>query len=410
MNVLVFTSLYPNNVWPQHGVFVKERMTTFAQIEGCSVKVVAPVPYFPPIKIGHRSRFSQIMRREVIEGLEVYHPRYFMAPKVSMALHGLLLFLSILPFIKKFQRDFSFDIIDAHYVYPDGFVAVLLGSFFRKPVVVSARGSDINLFSKFPLIRCFLQYTLNKADRVIAVSQALKDAMIALHIPEEQIIVISNGVDTEKFCPFSKGEARRKLRLPHHKRILLSVGRLVPLKGFDLLIKALKLLFEERHEQDLYLVIVGEGSCRKELEHLIDTLGLCEHVSLVGAIPHQELYFWYSAADLFCLASSKEGWPNVVLEALASGTPVVATDVGGIPEIIYSDRLGILTKRDERELAAGIAAALKKSWQSDALVQYARDQTWDSVASAVLHTFQTVLAAHGGPAYDNHSTNLYTNS
>ena len=410
MNVLVFTSLYPNNVWPQHGVFVKERMTAFAQIEGCSVKVVAPIPYFPPIKMGHRSRFSQIMQREVIEGLEVYHPRYFMAPKVSMALHGLLLFLSILPFIKKFQRDFSFDIIDAHYVYPDGFAAVLLGSFFRKPVVVSARGSDINLFAKFPLIRRFLQYTLNKADRVIAVSQALKDAMIALHIPEEQIIVIANGVDTEKFYPVSKGEARRTLRLPHHKRILLSVGRLVPLKGFDLLIKALKLLFEEGHEQDLYLVIVGEGSCRKELEHLIDTLGLCEHVSLVGAIPHQELYCWYSAADLFCLASSKEGWPNVVLEALASGTPVVATDVGGLPEIIRSDRLGILTKRDEQELAAGIAAALKKSWQSDALVQYARDQTWDSVASAVLHTFQTVLAAHSGLAYDNHSTNLYINS
>ena len=404
MNVLVFTSLYPNNVWPQHGVFVKERMTTFAQIEGCSVKVVAPVPYFPPIKIGHRSRFSQIMRREVIEGLEVYHPRYFMVPKVSMALHGLFMFLSILPYIKKFQRNFSFDIIDAHYVYPDGFAAVLLGSFFRKPVVVSARGSDINLFAKFPLIRRFLQYTLNKADRVIAVSQALKNVILALHIPEEQITVISNGVDIEKFYPFLKGEARRKLRLPHNKRILLSVGGLVPLKGFDLLIKALKLLFEERHERDLYLVIVGEGSCRKELEQLIDTLGLGEHVSLVGAIPHQELYCWYSAADLFCLASSREGWSNVVLEALASGTPVVATDVESIPEIICSDRLGILTKRDERELAAGIAAALKKSWQSDAIVQYARDQTWDSVASSVLHTFQTVLAAHGGPAYDNGST------
>lgn len=404
MNVLVFTSLYPNNVWPQHGVFVKERMTAFAQIEGCSVKVVAPVPYFPPIKIGHRSGFSQITPREVIEGLEVYHPRYFMVPKVSMALHGLLMFLSALPCIKKLQRDFAFDIIDAHYVYPDGFAAILLGSFFRKPVVVSARGSDINLFAKLPLVRRFLQYTLNKADRVIAVSQALKDAMIALHIPEEQITVIPNGVDTEKFYPVLKEEARRKLRLPHHKRILLSVGGLVPLKGFDLLIKALKLLFEEWHEQDLYLVIVGEGSFRKELEHLIDTLGLGEHVSLVGAIPHQELCFWYSAADLFCLASSREGSPNVVLEALASGTPVVATEVGGIPEIICSDRLGILTKRDERELAVGVAAALKKSWQSDAIVQYAREQTWDSVASSVLRTFQTVLAAQGGPAHDNRST------
>jgi len=404
MNVLVFTSLYPNNVWPHHGVFVKERMTTFAQIEGCSVKVVAPVPYFPPIKLGHRSGFSQITPREVIEGLEVYHPRYFMIPKVSMAFHGLLMFLSVLPCIKKLQRDFAFDIIDAHYVYPDGFVAVLLGSFFKKPVVVSARGSDISLFAKFPLIRRFLQYTINKADRVIAVCQALKDAMIQLRIPEEKITVIPNGVDTKKFHPFSKEAARRKLQLPLNKRILLSVGGLIPRKGFDLLIKALKLLFEEWHERDLYLVIVGEGSSRRELEQLIDSLGLGEHVYLAGAIPHQELYFWYSAADLFCLASSREGWPNVVLEALASGTPVVATDIWGIPEIICSDKLGILTKRSERDLAAGIAAALQKSWQSDAIVQYAREQTWERVASSVLYTFQTVLAAQGVPVYDNRST------
>jgi len=401
MNVLVFTSLYPNNVWPQHGVFVKERMTTFARIEGCSVKVVAPVPYFPPIKMGHRLGFSQIIRREVIEGLEVYHPRYFMVPKVSMAFHGLLMFLSALPCVKKLQRDFAFDIIDAHYVYPDGLAAVLLGSFFNKPVVVSARGSDINLFAKFPLIRRFLQYTLNRTDRVVAVCQALKEALIQLQIPEEKITVIPNGVDIKKFHPFSKEAARRKLQLPLNKRILLSVGGLIPRKGFDLLIKALKLLFEEWYERDLYLVIVGEGSSRRALEQLINTLGLGEHVYLAGAIPHQELYFWYSAADLFCLASSREGWPNVVLEALASGTPVVATDIWGLPEIICSDILGILTKRSERDLAAGIAAALQKSWRSEAIVQYAREQTWERVASSVLDTFQTVLAAQGVPVYDS---------
>ena len=158
------------------------------------------------------------------------------------------------------------------------------------------------------------------------------------------------------------------------------------------MIKALKLLFEEWHERDLYLVIVGEGSSRRALEQLIDALGLGEHVYLAGAIPHQELYFWYSAADLFCLASSREGWPNVVLEALASGTPVVATDIWGIPEIICSDTLGILTKRSERDLAAGITAALQKSWQSEAIIQYAREQTWERVAYSVLDTFQTVLA------------------
>jgi len=311
------------------------------------------------------------------------------------------MFLSALPCVKKLQRDFAFDIIDAHYVYPDGLAAVLLGGFFRKPVVVSARGSDINHFAKFPLIRRFLQYTLNRTDRVVAVCQALKEAMIQLRIPEEKITVIPNGVDIKKFHPFSKEEARRKLQLPLDKRVLLSVGGLIPRKGFDLLIKALKLLFEEWHKRDLYLVIVGEGSSRRALEQLIDSLGLGEHVYLAGAIPHHELYVWYSAADLFCLASSREGWPNVVLEALASGTPVVATDIWGIPEIICSDKLGILTKRSEQDLAAGITAALQKSWQSDAIVQYAREQTWERVASSVLHTFQTVLAAQGVPVYDS---------
>src|SRR5262249_40651191 len=210
-----------------------------------------------------------------------------------------------------------------------------------------------------------------------AVCQALKDAMVQLDIPGEKITVIPNGVDTRKFFPYPKEQARSTLGLPYDKRIILSVGGLIPRKGFDLLVKALKMLSTQLHQHDLYLVIVGEGESRPELEQLIAELDLDAQVRLVGSVSHQELYLWYSAADLFCLASSREGWPNVVLEALASGTPVVATDVWGVPEIICSDRLGILTKRDERELAAGIAAALKKSWQSDARVQYAKDQTWD---------------------------------
>src|SRR5215510_5748560 len=127
VKVLVCTSLYPNSIWPHHGVFVKERMTQFARLEGCNVKVVAPVPYFPPVKITPRWHFSQIPRCESIEGITVYHPRYFMTPKVGMSFYGLTMFLSVLRTVAKIQQDFSFDLIDAHYVYPDGFAAVLLG-------------------------------------------------------------------------------------------------------------------------------------------------------------------------------------------------------------------------------------------------------------------------------------------
>jgi glycosyltransferase involved in cell wall biosynthesis len=392
MKALTFTTLYPNNVWPNQGVFIKERMTHFAKLNGCKVKVIAPVPYFPPVRFGSKWLYSQVARQEVIEGLEVYHPRYFMIPKLGMSLYGLKMFLSVIPTVKKVQKDFDFDIIDAHYVYPDGFAATLLGKFFKRPVVVSARGTDINLYMTFPVIQKLVKYTLDKSNQVIAVCQALKEAIGNLGIPEDKIIVIPNGVDLSKFYPIPKNEARVKLGLPN-KRIILSVGSLIPRKGFDLLIRAFRILSEKFQEKDLHLIIVGEGSSRKELEKLISSLKLIDNIRLVGDIPHQELYLWYNASDLFCLASSREGWPNVVMESLACGTPVVATSVWGIPEIIRSNEIGILADRTERDIAEKILLGLEKKWQPDTIASYVREHkhTWEKVAQSVFHVFESLL-------------------
>ncbi len=391
MNVLVFSSLYPNNVWPQHGVFVKERMATFAKVHGSGLKVVAPVPYFPSVGFGFRRMYAQVARQEIRDGLEVYHPRYFMTPKVGMVSYGLLMYLSVLPAIKRIHQTFDFDVIDAHFVYPDGFAAVLLGRYFRKSVVVSARGSDINLYAGFPLVRQLLRYTIEKADKVISVCQALKDAMVKLGIDQSKIGVIPNGVDSRKFFPFPKEEARKKLGLPN-KRIILSVGGLIPRKGFDILIKALDVLVRERGESNLYLVIVGEGPSRGELRQLAASRALAERVHFAGAVPHEDLYLWYNAADLFCLASSREGWPNVVLESLACGTPVVATAVWGIPDIIGSEDFGLLTERNERDMAQTIRRALARSWDTDSILRYARSHTWERVANSLLYVFESAVA------------------
>ena len=390
MKVLVFTSLYPNNVWPNRGIFVKERMTHFANLKGSEVKVVAPVPYFPPIRIGHWGRFSLVRPREVIDGLDVYHPRYGMVPKVSTPMHGFLMFLSVLSTIKRIYSRFTFDLIDAHFVYPDGFAAVLLGRFLRKPVVVSARGSDINLLKSLRLTQPFLRYTLRGADRVIAVSQALKDGIEQLGVAEEKIVVIPNGVDTRQFSPIPKEEAQKQLGLPR-KKVLLSVGNLFALKGFDLLIEAFGLLREKYAEEGLALVLIGEGPLRKDLEDLIAARNLHADVHLIGEISHRELPYWYSLADLFCLASSREGWPNVLMESLACGTPVVATPVGGIPEIICSEELGLLASRNAEDFAETIRQALKRTWNPQVLVQYARTHTWDRVAQTVQQVFTSVL-------------------
>jgi glycosyltransferase involved in cell wall biosynthesis len=391
MKVLVLSSLYPNNIWTHHGVFVKEQMTHFSKLERCEVTVVAPVPYFPQVKVNRRWLYSQVLKKENIEGLEVHHPRYFIIPKVSIALQGLMMFLALYPGIRRIQKEFDFDLIDSHYVYPDGFAAVLLGDALGKPVVVSALGTDINLYSEFWLIRKLLRQTLKKADGVIAVSSALRDAMIRMEIPAEKISVVPNGVDVEKFYPIPRPEARSRLSLPN-KRILLSVGNLIPGKGFALLLGALRILVGSQQGQDLYLLIAGEGYFRKDLETLISHLRLDEHVRLVGDVAHSDLPAYYSAADLFCLASSQEGWPNVIMESIACGTPVVATAVGGIPEILSSQALGIVVQqRDEAQLAQAIAHALEKPWCRQTIVQYAQRNTWRQVAKSKHAIFESVL-------------------
>lgn len=392
MKVLVFTSLYPNNVWPNHGVFIKERMTHFANFGDCEIKVVAPVPYFPSVvKFNWRWKFSQVARREIRDGIEVYHPRYLLTPKLGMTFYGLLMLLSVVSTVRRIQKHFDFDLIDAHYVYPDGFAAVVLGLLFRKPVVVSARGSDISLYATLPLIRRLLRYTLQKADKVIAVCQALKDAMISLGIPEEKIVVVSNGVDVAKFYRVSKDEARKRLGLPVDKKIVLSVGGLIPRKGFDLLIRAVDILMSESEMRNFQLVIAGEGPSKDDLKKLASAVGRGDAVQFAGAIPHQELYFWYSAADCFCLASSREGWPNVILESLACGTPVVAADIWGVPEVIKSNAVGLVTRRTDGAIADSILVALRKEWCAGDLMEYANNHTWKRTALAVREVFNSVL-------------------
>ena len=397
MKILVFTTLYPNNTRLYHGVFVKERMSRVARLEGCDLRVIAPVPYFPSIPITRRWRFSQVMRYEQQEGIEVYHPRYLITPKIGMALYGFSMFLSVLPTIARVQRKFSFDILDTHYVYPDGFAGVLLGRYFKRPVVVSARGSDINLLSQLPLMRNLLRYTLKKSDRIVAVSQALKNEMVRLGIRDDKIHLIPNGIDTEKFYPIVKSHARTQVQISSDQKIILSVAALIPNKGVDILIRALQILLAQKEEKNCCLVIIGAGPLRAELEKLATTLGVEKHVRLVGAVPHGELYRWYNAADVFCLASSREGWPNVVTEALACGTPVVATDVGGIPEIICSPEIGLVTKRHEREFADALALALKKPWQRDSIVMHARERTWEQVARSLHDVFTSVVNTRSKP-------------
>jgi teichuronic acid biosynthesis glycosyltransferase TuaC len=356
------------------------------------VQVVAPVPYVPDfLSRWDKAWPARVPNQEHIEGLTVHHPRYPLLPKLAMPLHGRLMCLESARLVRRLHQELQFDCIDAHYIYPDGFAAVRIGKALGIPVVVSARGTDINLFPSFRMIRPLICWTLREAAGIIAVSAALRDTIMGLSVAAEKIKVIGNGVDPGRFHPLDRRTARRHLRLPEQAEVLVSVGALVPSKGFQFLISAVAELI--RSHPRLRLYILGEGSYRCRLEALVHAAGLEDRVLLVGAEPNQELKYWFSAADLSCLMSSREGQPNVVLESLACGTPVVATRAGGIPEILTSAQLGLLVDQEPAGIASAVNDALNQYWDREFLASHVARRTWDVVAAEVEQYLALACAA-----------------
>jgi teichuronic acid biosynthesis glycosyltransferase TuaC len=386
MNILVFTSLWPNSEQPSLGIFVKNRIEALARIDGVDVRVVAPVPYFPklfqsPALPAHWRRIARIDEREMIAGIETFHPRYLVTPKVCMTFYSRWMARGAESRLRRLHAERPIRLIDAHYVYPDGHAAVLLGERLKIPVVVTARGTDINLFSQMPHIRPMIRDTLKRARGVIAVSSALKQRMVELGIEAEKIAVIRNGVDRSIFFPRDRAEARRGLELAEESRIIITVGALVPLKGMDRLIDAMRLLSNE----NIKLYVIGEGPERTALEAQIAKHNLTGRVFLTGAQPQQKLAEWYSAADLFCLASSREGCPNVVIEAMACGTPVVAADVGGVRELVVGPDSGrVIARVTAESLAREIEVALEKGCDRHGVAIQVGERSWAEVAREVM--------------------------
>jgi len=396
MRILTFTSLFPNAVQPWHGIFVYQRVVHLARRPGNSVTVVAPVPYAPSWSPGsHWREMSRIPRREQFGGLEVFHPRYFLVPKISMLVHGLAMYLGSESLVRELHAKTKFDCIDAHYVYPDGFAAALLGRSLGIPVIVSARGTDISLFPTFRTIRPMIRWTLQNSAGSVGVSNALKDLMLELGAPADRAAAIGNGVDIEHFQPMARGDARRKLGIPEDSEIAVAVGNLVPVKGHQFLIPALAQLVARHPKIRLY--IVGEGESRAALEAMARRVGVQDRVFFVGRKPNEELKYWYSAADVSCLASSREGWANVLLESLACGTPVVATRVWGTPEIISSPELGVLVDQTAESIAGGLQLAMQKQWDREYLARYAASRTWDVVAEEVENFLSARIRVEGRP-------------
>jgi len=398
MRVLTFTSLFPNSRTPNFGIFVLQRALHFARSNGNELEVVAPLPYSPTLLQGTAfGEMAAVPDAEEINGLVVHHPRYPLLPKVSMPLHGLLMYAGCCGLVRRLHRQKPFDCIDAHYVFPDGLAAVLIGRTLGIPVTLTARGTDIHTFPSFRTIRPQIRWALRHADGVAAVAPSLSRTMQELEPALEKVEVIGNGVDAQRFRPENRTEARIKLGLSQDEKIIVSVAALKPVKGPDLLLNALALLQEKI--SGCRVLFVGQGPELSRLKALASRLGIGEKVDFVGSVDNDQLRYYYSAADVSCLASRNEGWPNVILESLACGTAVVATRVGAAPDLLQEPGLGVLADPSPESLREALQVALTRSWDPDRLVAYARRHTWDQVAQRTGEFLRRAIAQRAATVY-----------
>jgi teichuronic acid biosynthesis glycosyltransferase TuaC len=394
LGILSFTTVFPNPAAPHAGSFVASRLERLGELE--NVRVVAPVTLWDYRRLRGATEPIPACRRQ--GALEVFHPRWAYAP-AGGAMNGFLLFLQSLPCVWRIGRR-NFDVIDAHFGHPEAFAAALLAIVCRRPFVVTLRGSEA-IHARYPLRRFFMGWALRRAARVIAVSERLRQLAVALGVDPLRTTKIPNGVDTSIFHPRDRLALRARLGFSRETRVVLTAGNLVWEKGHHRAIEALGALLRRGIRAEL--LIAGspgrEGGARyaEELRAAAALPELAGRVHFLGRVPPPALAEYMCAADVFCLASQREGWPNVVHESLACGTPAVCTDVGAVPDLIPGDLYGYVVPRDDQAaLEAALARALDVEWDRAAIAARAGARTWDRVASEVLTEIESVAASRNG--------------
>lgn len=390
LNILLISNLFPTPVDPIRGVFIYQ-IAKRLQAK-CDLTVVCPLPWFPRWAKGKLfekwADFAHVPKVYEWQGFTVHSPKYPMIPKVSEAVHAAFVFPSLYRTVKRLHRTKKFDSVNTHWLYPDGVAAAWITHLLKLPHVVTALGCDANLFMLQGHKRPQIEWALRKAQGVTVVSEALRNFLVEQGLKDKCIDVIPNGVDAEIFHPRDKAECARQLGLTYQGKTVVFVGQLLEVKGVIYLIEAVERLVAAG--KDFMVYLVGEGSGRSEYEAEIARRGLSGHMRLVGNRPHAEIAVWMGIGDVFCLPSIREGFPNVVLEALFCGRPVVASRVGGIPEMVNESNGYFVDPKNSESLADALGKALEQDWDPQSILATVSHLSWEGAAE---HYFQSLEEA-----------------
>jgi len=380
LRVLVFTNLFPNPEDPTRGIFTWQLAQEIREL--CDVTVVCPLPWFPRWQFLQRFkqwyRFARVPGEYEFRGIRVHSPKYPMLPKVSEPLLGVLMFLGAFATVWRLHRRKRFDVINPMWLYPDAVAAGWIARILGIPLVPTALGCDVNLFLGERAKRGQILAMLGRSRAITAVSEALRERMVAEGIPPDRIATTPNGVNADLFFVRDRLQSRRELGLPPGGRLIVYVGRLSEEKGLPTLIEAAGKL--RRQGRDFRLYLVGEGPLLDSLQQRIGQVDLDENLRFVGREEHRRVALWLGACDVFCLPSLREGCPNVVLESLSSGRPVVASRVGAIPDLVSDDTGILVDAQDAEQLAAALDKALGRRWDEGRIAASMRDYSWGGAA------------------------------
>ena len=393
MRALVFTSLFPSPGWPTQWVYHVNVVTALAEF--CDVRVVAPVWWQRRLQY---ARTLGAKTRSAVGAVPVYHPTAFAVPGLHGA-HAQAMYRSVRGQVRRLHAEWPFDVILGIWAYPDTQVAGMLARDFHCPLVANVIGSDVNEAPSRPGMRSRVKGALESAHTVLALSRALRQRVEEIGIDPQRILVQYNGVDGERFRPGDKAEKRARVGYRGAGPLICYVGNLLPEKGPDVLLSGFQLLVERLPDRPVDLVVLGDGPMLPDLRRVVRAHGLESRVSLLGRRPNDEVADWVAAADVICLPSWREGCPNVVLEALAAGRPVVASSVGGVPELLNGDN-GLLVPPGRPDLlGAALADAVSREWSPERLRSTVPYLSWRSFGARLHGVLETAVlegAVRGG--------------
>jgi len=390
MKMLLLSNLYPNSLERNRATFNKRQFYEFSR--WAEVCIIAQIAWTDLLRLKlQKGRFVPF--REVIDGIEVFHPIYFFSPKMFSFLSGFFCFFSIFATASKLIRKQKPDCIFATWAYPDGFAAILLGKVFSLPVFIKVHGSDIHSIQS-KIVEKLTVWSLQRAKKVFSVSNDLKHRMVKMGVAKNAIITVYNGVDLNVFYPHIKNKIREKYDIPPHLKVLLYVGNLEYVKGPDVLLDALRIIKQSQSgSSDFVLYFTGNGSLQSELQKRCRQYGMEKNICFYGKVAHADMAEWMNIADLLIVPSRNEGVPNVILEAMACELPVVATQVGGIPEVVLNGWTGLLVPSENLvKLASAINAALNTKWNYGAIAKQAEQFSWPKNASVVIREIELFLS------------------